>query len=49
MRLDFRMVPRYQSGMQRSWPCLDPATLQRSGEDKPALQAPFFVQHSLSP
>lgn len=37
MRLDFRMMLHYQSGMQRSWPCLDPARLQRSGEDKTGI------------
>lgn len=42
MRLDFRMMLHYQSGMQRSWPCLDPATLQRSGEDKTGIARPFL-------
>lgn len=42
MRLDLRMVLRYQSGMQRSWPCLDPARVQRSGEDKTGIARPFL-------
>lgn len=49
MRLDFRMVLRYQSGMQRSWPCLDPATLQRSGENKTGIARPSLCPtHTLS-
>lgn len=49
MRLDFRMVLRYQSGMQRSWPCLDPAALQFSGEDKNRHCKALSLSNTLSP
>lgn len=42
MTLDLRMMLHYQSGMQRSWPCLDPARSQRSGEDKTGIARPFL-------